>query len=57
MAPDRLTPPRPPAQPAAVPVAAAADTADPRAFLLPVMNDPAVPLALRIDAAKALLPR
>lgn len=29
---------------------------DPRAFLLSVMNDPAVPLALRIDAAKALLP-
>lgn len=30
--------------------------ADPRRFLLAVMNDPAVPLALRIDAAKALLP-
>jgi hypothetical protein len=29
---------------------------DPRAFLLSVMNDPAVPLALRIEAAKALLP-
>lgn len=29
---------------------------DPRAFLLSVMNDPAVPMALRIDAAKALLP-
>lgn len=29
---------------------------DPRHFLLHVMNDSAVPLALRIDAAKALLP-
>jgi hypothetical protein len=28
----------------------------PRRFLLEVMNDPAVPLGLRIDAAKALLP-
>lgn len=28
---------------------------DPRAFLLAVMNDPVVPLALRIDAAKGLL--
>ncbi|MFT3859199.1 MAG: hypothetical protein QM742_17425 [Aquabacterium sp.] len=30
--------------------------ADPRPFLLDVMNDPQVPLALRIEAAKALLP-
>ncbi len=30
---------------------------DPRAFLLQVMNDSAVPMALRIEAAKALLPR
>lgn len=29
---------------------------DPREFLLRVMNDPAAPLALRIEAAKALLP-
>ncbi|MFN7123301.1 MAG: hypothetical protein ACK4NM_14855, partial [Hydrogenophaga sp.] len=29
---------------------------DPRGFLQAVMNDPAVPLALRIEAAKALLP-
>jgi hypothetical protein len=29
---------------------------DPQAFLLAVMNDPAAPLALRIEAAKALLP-
>jgi hypothetical protein len=28
---------------------------DPRRFLLDVMNDPTVALALRIDAAKALL--
>lgn len=28
---------------------------DPRAFLLAVMNDPAAPLALRIEAAKGLL--
>lgn len=30
---------------------------DPRRFLLDVMNDPAVPMALRIEAAKALLPQ
>ena len=30
---------------------------DPRQFLLSVMNDASVPLALRIEAAKALLPR
>ncbi|MEY4753462.1 MAG: hypothetical protein RJA44_1137 [Pseudomonadota bacterium] len=30
---------------------------DPRQFLLAVMNDPGVALALRIDAARALLPR
>ncbi|HSI46939.1 MAG TPA: hypothetical protein VLA61_01575 [Ideonella sp.] len=30
---------------------------DPRQFLLAVMNDASVPLALRIDAAKALLPQ
>lgn len=29
---------------------------DPQAFLLAVMNDPATPLPLRIEAAKALLP-
>ena len=39
----------------AAPATMAAFT-DPRAFLLSVMNDPAVPMALRIDAAKALLP-
>lgn len=35
--------------------AARAPTTDPRRFLLAVMNDEAVDLALRIDAAKALL--
>jgi hypothetical protein len=29
---------------------------DPRRFLLSVMNDPAIEIALRIEAAKALLP-
>jgi hypothetical protein len=29
---------------------------DPRAFLLQVMNDATVPMALRIEAAKALMP-
>ena len=33
-----------------------AHTTDPRQFLLAVMNDAGVPLALRIEAAKALLP-
>lgn len=33
-----------------------ADITDPRAFLQAVMCDPRVPLALRIEAAKALLP-
>lgn len=32
------------------------DALEPRAFLLAVMRDPAVPLRLRIEAAKALLP-
>ena len=32
------------------------ETLDPKTFLLRVMNDPAVDLHLRIDAAKALLP-
>jgi hypothetical protein len=36
--------------------ASAASTQDPRAFLLAVMNDAAVDLPLRIEAAKALLP-
>ena len=47
------------AAPAVPPLqAVAADTADlgPEAFLRQVMNDPGVSLALRIEAAKALLP-
>lgn len=38
------------------PAAAPAVQQDPRRFLLEVMNDPAVDLRLRIEAAKALLP-
>lgn len=37
------------------PLMAATHHQDPKQFLLAVMNDAAVPLALRIDAAKALL--
>jgi hypothetical protein len=40
----------------AEPAASTGRFTDPRAFLLSVMNDPAQPMALRIDAAKALLP-
>jgi hypothetical protein len=36
--------------------AEAADSADPRRFLLGVMNDASIALPLRIEAAKALLP-
>jgi hypothetical protein len=57
-----------PSSPAAAPSAAPSDTApggpavagfsdDPRAFLLRVMNDASAPLALRVEAAKALLLR
>jgi hypothetical protein len=46
--------------PAAVPVGtatpAAAGSSDPRRFLLGIMNDGAIELRLRIEAAKALLP-
>jgi hypothetical protein len=38
------------------PPAAAANSADPRRFLLEVMNDGTIELHLRIEAAKALLP-
>lgn len=44
------------AQAAAPTAAATGQCTDPRSFLLIVMNDPTVPMALRIDAAKALLP-
>jgi hypothetical protein len=37
------------------PAATAPAAPDPQAFLLAVMNDPSAPLALRVDAAKALL--
>jgi hypothetical protein len=47
--------PRTPPVPAATATAAAAAEDDPRRFLRQVMNDTAVPLALRIEAAKALL--
>ena len=46
-------------QPAAAPGGAAASAQPargPREFLMDVMNDPAIALALRIEAAKALLP-
>jgi hypothetical protein len=49
-----LAAPRP--EPAAAPSAAAAPPQDPRGFLLAVMNDRAIDLPLRIEAAKALLP-
>jgi hypothetical protein len=38
------------------PLAPRTTATDPRRFLLEVMNDERIPLALRIDAAKALLP-
>jgi hypothetical protein len=50
--------PPPAAAPAPAPHAAplaTLHTADPRQFLLSVMNDTSVPLALRIEAAKGLL--
>jgi hypothetical protein len=46
----------PAAAPVDTPAATAADSPDPRHFLLGVMNDRAVDLRLRIEAAKALLP-
>jgi len=52
----RATAPHPPA-PAQTPAPAASSDDDPRRFLLRVMNDESAPLALRIEAAKALLPR
>ncbi len=46
----------PPATPSATHAALAGPYQDPQRFLLDVMNDPTVALALRIEAAKALLP-
>ncbi|WP_067067202.1 hypothetical protein [Roseateles chitosanitabidus] len=43
------------AQPAAPTFASATTFTDPRAFLMQVMNDATVPMALRIEAAKGLL--
>lgn len=42
--------------PVAEPAGSPGPHQDPKRFLLQVMNDPTVPLALRIEAAKALLP-
>lgn len=58
LAPTDAVPPdaTPSAPTAALAVTALPTTDDPRQFLLAVMNDPTVALALRIDAAKALLP-
>jgi hypothetical protein len=53
---ERLQPEATPAQPAAPSAPAGHAPQDPRGFLLAVMNDTAVPMALRIEAAKALLP-
>lgn len=52
-APAPLTAPGKPGTQACAPLPPAQD---PKSFLLRVMNDEAVPLALRIEAAKALLP-
>lgn len=45
-----------PASPAAIASGSSERHQDPKRFLLDVMNDPTVPLAFRIEAAKALLP-
>ena len=45
-----------PAQPSSTPSVASGSDVDPRRFLIKVMNDEAQPMALRIEAAKALLP-
>lgn len=52
LAPAAVADPAAPAGPEAAP----APSGDPVAFLLRVMHDEAAPLALRVDAAKALLP-
>lgn len=43
-------------QPVVAPASVAHESLDPKRFLRDVMNDPAVALPLRIEAAKALLP-
>jgi hypothetical protein len=52
---ERLRPEATPPPQAAPSAPASHAPQDPRGFLLAVMNDTAVPMALRIDAAKALL--
>jgi hypothetical protein len=52
----RVNPAGPKAGPINTRPAAAANSPDPRHFLLEIMNDRAVELHLRIEAAKALLP-
>lgn len=54
-APSMTRPGAAPAHPPATTSSAIGPHEDPRDFLLTVMNDPATPLALRIEAAKALL--
>ena len=50
--------PAPPEAAGTAPVSTfSATETDPRRVLLSVMNDPALEMALRIEAAKALLPR
>lgn len=58
LAQQRLRPPDAPAAPASESVAADVPHAAraPKRFLLAVMNDPTIPMSLRIEAAKALLP-
>jgi hypothetical protein len=54
---ERLRPTRTPVErTTGLELAAAQDAPDPKHFLLGVMNDPAIELRLRIEAAKALLP-
>ena len=50
-----LQPAAAPAAPSPGPSPVAGTNVDPRAFLQQVLNDPAAPLALRVDAARALL--
>ena len=52
----RLSPADAPALATVTAMAPSGTVTDPKEFLLRVMNDPGAPLALRIEAAKALLP-
>ena len=53
---DPASPPPASAPPMQAAAPAAAGGQDPKSFLLGIMNDPAIELRLRIEAAKALLP-